>query len=77
MQVKTNVLEMVNAVTGVPRMAGKKPIPLPGDEEEYGQVKSDEQRSYTITDGDFRLEVKNNKVKGFDERADMADRPSD
>jgi hypothetical protein len=39
---------------------------------EYGQVKSDEQRSYTITDGDFRLEVKSNKVKGFDERADMA-----
>ena len=39
---------------------------------EYGQVKSDEQRSYTITDGDFRLEVKSNRVKGFDERADMA-----
>lgn len=39
---------------------------------EYGQVKSDDQRSYTITDGDFRLEVKSNKVKGFDERADMA-----
>ena len=35
-------------------------------------MKSDEQRSYTITDGDFRLEVKSNKVKGFDERADMA-----
>lgn len=39
---------------------------------EYGQVKSDDQRSYTITDGDFRLEVKSNRVKGFDERADMA-----
>lgn len=39
---------------------------------DYGQVKSDDQRSYTITDGDFRLEVKSNKVKGFDERADMA-----
>lgn len=39
---------------------------------EYGQVRSDGQQSYTITDGDFRLEVKSNKVKGFDERADMA-----
>lgn len=39
---------------------------------EYGQVKTDGQQSYTITDGDFRLEVKFNKVKGFDERADMA-----
>lgn len=39
---------------------------------DYGQVKSDEQRSYTITDGDFRLELKSNKVKAFDERADMA-----
>ena len=57
-EVKANVLEMVNAVTKVMK--------------EYGQVKSDEQRSYTITDGDFRLEVKSNKVKGLDERADMA-----
>lgn len=39
---------------------------------DYGQVKSDGQRSYTITDGDFRLELKSNKVKAFDERADMA-----
>jgi hypothetical protein len=39
---------------------------------EYGQVKTEGQQSYTITDGDFRLEVKFNKVKGFDERADMA-----
>jgi hypothetical protein len=39
---------------------------------EYGQVKTEGQQSYTITDDDFRLEVKFNKVKGFDERADMA-----
>ena len=31
-----------------------------------------DQRSYTITDGDFRLEISSNKVKGFDERADLA-----
>ena len=39
---------------------------------EYGAVKNDGQHSYTITDGDFKLEVKFNKVKGFDERADLA-----
>ena len=39
---------------------------------EYGAVKNDGQQSYTITDGDFKLEVKFNKVKCFDERADIA-----
>ena len=39
---------------------------------EYGAVKNDGQQSYTITDGDFKLEVKFSKVKGFDERADLA-----
>lgn len=39
---------------------------------EYGQVRRDDQRSYTITDGDFRLEVASNSVKDFDERADLA-----
>ena len=39
---------------------------------EYGAVKNESQQSYTITDGNFKLEVKFNKVKGFDERADLA-----
>ena len=39
---------------------------------EYGAVKNEGQQSYTITDGDFKLEVKFNEVKGFDERADLA-----
>ena len=39
---------------------------------EYGAVKNESQQSYTITDGNFKLEVKFNKVKGFDERAEMA-----
>lgn len=39
---------------------------------DYGQVRKNDQRSYTITDGDFRLEISSNKVKGFDERADLA-----
>lgn len=39
---------------------------------DYGQVKKDGQSNYTITDGNFRIEVKSQKVKRFDERADMA-----
>lgn len=39
---------------------------------DYGQIKNVDQRNYTITDGDFRLQVASNSVKGFDERADMA-----
>ena len=39
---------------------------------DYGQLKNAHQRNYTITDGDFRLQVASNSVKGFDERADMA-----
>lgn len=39
---------------------------------EYGEVKYDGQKNYTITDGGFRLSIQSNKVKGFDERADLA-----
>ena len=39
---------------------------------DYGQLRKSDQRSYTITDGNFRLEVTSNTVKGFDERADLA-----
>ena len=39
---------------------------------EYGQVKNTDQMNFTITDGNFKLEVKASKVKAFDERADLA-----
>lgn len=39
---------------------------------EYGKVKNSEQKGFTITEGDFKLEVSFNKVKGFDERANAA-----
>lgn len=39
---------------------------------QYGQVKTDGQKNYTITEGDFRLQISCNNVKGFDERADLA-----
>ena len=39
---------------------------------DYGQLRSEAQMSYTIQEGDFKIEVKSNKVKKFDERADIA-----
>lgn len=39
---------------------------------DYGQVRKSDQRSYTVTDGNFRIEISSNNVKGFDERADLA-----
>lgn len=39
---------------------------------EYGQLRREGQMSYKIESGNFRLEVKSNKVKKFDERADLA-----
>lgn len=71
-EVKENVLEMENAVRYFRKWLEDETAGFTAVMKEYGQVKSDDQRSYTITDGDFRLEIKNNKVKGFDERADLA-----
>jgi hypothetical protein len=39
---------------------------------EYGRLRRDGQMSYTLVEGDFKIEVKSNKVKKFDERADVA-----
>lgn len=39
---------------------------------EYGQLKNEGQQSYSITEDDFRLDIKSNNVKGFDERAELA-----
>lgn len=70
--VKNKVTELVSDVKGFRDYLETEAEAFTSVMREYGQVKSDDQRSYTITDGDFRLEVKSNKVKGFDERADMA-----
>jgi hypothetical protein len=39
---------------------------------EYGQLRKSDQMSFLIPSEKFRLEVKTNKVKKFDERADVA-----
>lgn len=71
-EVRSRVTGLVSDVKGFREWVEKETEAFTSVMKEYGQVKSDGQRSYTITDGDFRLEVKSNKVKGFDERADLA-----
>lgn len=39
---------------------------------EYGKLRNKEQRGYTLVVDDFKLEVKSQDVKGFDERAELA-----
>lgn len=39
---------------------------------DYGKVRKGGQQSYQIQDGDFRLRIVSNRVKNFDERADVA-----
>lgn len=39
---------------------------------EYGRLRHADQQSFTVIDGDFKLEIACNKVKRFDERADLA-----
>ena len=40
--------------------------------EEYGRLRSGGQMSYTLQDGNYKVQVASNKVKKFDERADIA-----
>lgn len=71
-EVKAKVEALTEDVTGFKKWLEGETDSFTAVMKEYGQVKSGEQMSYTIVDGDFKLEVKSNKVKGFDERADMA-----
>ena len=41
---------------------------------EYGQLKRDEQLGFSVKDDDFKVLMKGNRVKGFDERADVAEK---
>lgn len=41
---------------------------------QYGQLKRDEQLGFSVKDEDFKVLMKGNRVKGFDERADIAEK---
>ena len=75
-EVKAKVEALVDDVRGFKKWLEEEVDGFTGVMKEYGQVKNGEQMTYTVVDGDFKLEVKGNKVKGFDERSDKgADDP--
>lgn len=41
---------------------------------QYGQLKRDDQLGFSVKDEDFKVMMKGNRVKGFDERADVAEK---
>ena len=62
----------IESVKGLADFCQKNVLPFREILSEYGQLRQAGQMSFTIQEGDFRVEVKSNKVKRFDERADEA-----
>nr|DAQ85984.1 MAG TPA: Protein of unknown function (DUF3164) [Caudoviricetes sp.] len=71
-EVEENVVEITNAVGLFKEWLAQEVEGFVAIMKDYGQVRKSDQRSYTVTDGDFRIEISSNNVKGFDERADLA-----
>ncbi len=70
--VKSSVLAIRDEVTQFKESMDKNCDAFREVMAEYGQLRHDDQQGFTIVEGDFKLSVKFNKVKQFDERADMA-----
>lgn len=71
-EVFENVIDLTNSVTNFKRWLDKEGAAFKKVMSEYGQTKFEDQGSFTITEGDMKLEIRSNKIKTFDERADLA-----
>lgn len=72
MRVKNFLVSVTDNVQGFRDWLEKESANFRTIMNDYGQLRNEAQGSYTITDGSFRLSVKSNTVKCFDERADIA-----
>lgn len=72
MEVQTRLSPMVEDVKAFREWIEKESGSFNDVMREYGQLRKSEQESFTVVDGKFKVEVKSNKVKSFDERADIA-----
>lgn len=70
--VKAQVKSVVDIVKGFKDWLDKESEGFREVMQEYGQLRSDNQQGFTVVEGNFKLKVTFNKVKTFDERADMA-----
>ena len=71
-EVFEKVETVTNSVTGFKKWLDQESEAFKKVMCDYGQTRFADQGSYTITDGDLKLEIRSNKVKTFDERADLA-----
>lgn len=71
-EVKSKVISLINEVRGFRQWLDGESEAFVQTMRDYGQLKLDGQKNFTITDGNFRLQISSNNVKGFDERADLA-----
>lgn len=71
-EVKSHLLPLVEDVRQFREWIEKEADGFYSVMRDYGQLRKEEQSSFTIVDGDMKMEVRSNKVKTFDERADMA-----
>ena len=69
---KTKVMATCEQVAGLHKYCTEEMTAFRSVLEEYGQLRRKDQLSFTVQDGDFRIEVASNKVKRFDERAEVA-----
>lgn len=72
LDVKNKLIPVVEDVKGFKSWIEKETEAFRDIMREYGQLRKDEQLSFTLADGDMKVEVRSNNVKTFDERADMA-----
>lgn len=70
--VEKKLLPLVDSVSGFRNWIEQETSAFREVMREYGQLRKDDQASLTIVDGNFKIEIKSNKVKSFDERANMA-----
>lgn len=71
--VESKLMPVVNNVAGFREWLEAENGAFRNVMRDYGQLRrGEEQASFSVVDGNFKLEVKSNKVKSFDERADMA-----
>lgn len=71
--VESKLMPIVNNVMGFREWLESESGAFRNVMRDYGQLRrGEEQATFSVTDEDFKLEVKSNKVKSFDERADLA-----
>jgi len=71
-KIKEKVCGVVSEVSGLFHFVTEETSAFKDVMAEYGKLRHPGQMSFKLEDGDFRILVKSNKVKGFDERADVA-----